>query len=441
MGIISFVNFPATPRVRWCKGREKRWFLPLLLLFFTSNSLATTTSELMRSRAQLAYTNQQYEQALEWLEQALQEDSEDRVARYYLGMVYAKLNDKERALSELTLVGEEAALGAAAIYARSEILIRLGRDDEALQLLNLLKRRHPESQYARRGDELAKGLKEVEGSYRNWEADLTLGAMHDSNVALYSTELPLPTTLSDRGDNRWQMGVDLKWQPLVNSAVPLTLGYKFFQSRHQELSDYDLRNHVVHAMWKKTGGQSEWGANYQYLQASLNNFEYMHGHSLTPYLMLLHEKGDRSLLKVQYRDEQYDYPNLQGYDGSRFHLSYRYFHLLSENRYLSVGVEGGSDQTDDSSLAAQRYGVNSAVQWNWGELQATFNMSYLLHHYPDALLERSDTVLKTGLRFSYPVARHAHLEASVSSIDNASDNSQYDYDRQVYGITLKWKLQ
>ena len=83
------------------------WFV--LLCLATGGTQASTESEILRTKAQLAYSNQQYSVALGWLEQALHKDSNDLRARYYRGLTYARLQEYERALDDLQQV---AAAGA-----------------------------------------------------------------------------------------------------------------------------------------------------------------------------------------------------------------------------------------------------------------------------------------------------------------------------------------
>ncbi len=396
--------------------------------------------EMQSELGYIAYRQGDYHEAEQQLRQGLQQQPEDRRSHFYLGRVLVKQGEHERALQQLQLAGDEGELGAAAIYHRAEILSELHRYAEARQLLKKIEGEHTQSSYAQRARTLDQRLALRGMLLKGLEAEFSAGLVHDSNVALYSNDLPLPTTLSERSDNRWQLGMDLKWKPSVASSLPLTLGYRLFQSRHHTLSDYDLRNHVLSVSWKQQKEDLEWGVAYQYLKASLNNYDYLNGHTLTPHLMLSHSDERLSFFKLQWRHEQYDYPDLAGYDGPRYQLSYRHFWLLGDKRYLSSGVEGGRDITEDNNLASQKYGINAAAQWDWQNMVSTFNLSYLHRTFPDIQAERTDKILKAGVRLRYPLGVHSQLEATINSIDNNSDLPQYDYDRMVYGMTLKWKL-
>lgn len=397
-------------------------------------------AELHHEMGYVAYRLGNYDEASQQLTQGLAENPQHRRSHYYLGRVLQKQGESELALQQLQLAGVTGEIGAAALYSRAEILASVDRTADARQLLQRVEEEHPQSSYAKKAYALDRTLAVSGILPQGLQVEISAGIVHDSNVALYSSDLPLPTTLSDRGDNRLQLGVDMKWQPSAGPSQPFTFGYRLFQSRHQNLQDYDLRNHTLSAAWKQQHDALEWGVTYQYQMASLNNYDYMRGHSFTPHLMVSHSVERLSLFKLQWRNEVYDYPNLQDYDGNRYNLSYRYFWLLSDKRYLSAGLEGERELTENDNYASRKEGVNAAAQWDWQGMVATLNLSYLMRDFPDAVLEREDRILKAGMRLRYPLGRQSQLEATLNHIDNTSNLEPYDYNRVVYGMTIKWNL-
>ena len=490
-------------------GGWKRCTLLSLLLFVTPPVFASTSAEILRTKAQLAYSSQQYREALSLLDTALQEDGSDLLSLYYRGLTHARLREYEQALADLEQVMragadypslsyelgmvafhkgdytravsalklalkaqpqrhqiayylsvsyhrlhdyaaalavlrqsavQGGAMGVASLYLQAESLYHLGRYDEAREILQQILSDHGQSPYAERARRLNEKLAVRRGILTELDAQLSVGVVHDSNVALYSDELPLPTSLSERADNRWQLGLQLKWTPPPSSSMPVALGYHLFQSRHQILTDYDLRSHALSADWKQELAQGEWGVGYRYVKASLDNYDYVDTHQLTPYLLLPHGEQRLSFAKFQWSSNRYSYPSMGGYDGNRFSLNYRYFWLQGDKRYLATGFDLGSERTEDDNLSSRRYGVNASAQWDWQKILASLNLQYLKREFPDALIERSDSVVKVGLRLRYHVGQHTEFETTVNYINNASTRSAYDYGRTVYGVNMKWKL-
>ena len=399
-----------------------------------------THRELHHELGYVAYRQGDHAEAVAQLRKGLAEEPGHNRSHYYLGRSLHRQGNYEAALAELKQVDDEGELGVAADYARADILATLHRYDEAREILRQILSDHGQSPYAARARRLNEKLAGRRGIFKELEAQLSVGMVHDSNVALYSDDLPLPTTLSDRGDNRWQLGLQLKWTPAPTSSMPFTLGYHLFQSRHQSLTDYDLRSHGLSADWQRDLAQGEWGVGYRYVKASLDNYDYVDSHLLTPYLMLPHGEQRLSFAKFQWSHNRYSYPAMGGYDGNRFNLNYRHFWLQGDKRYLAVGGDLGSEYTEDENLISSKYGVNASAQWDWQKILASLNLQYLKRDFPDALISRNDSVLKAGLRLRYQVTQRTEFETTVNYINNASSRSAYDYGRTVYGVTLKWKL-
>ena len=396
--------------------------------------------ELHHEVGYVAYRQGDYAAAVKQLRQGLNEEPGHNRSRYYIGRSLQRQGSYEAALAELKQVSDEGELGVAADYARADILATLHRYDEARDILQQILSDHGQSPYAERARRLNEKLAARRGIFTELEAQFSAGMVHDSNVALYSDDLPLPTTLSDRADSRWQLGLQLKWMPLPTSSIPVSLGYHLFQSRHQTLSDYDLRSHALRADWKKELAQGEWGMGYRYVKASLDNYDYVDSHQLTPYLMVPHGEQRLSFAKLEWSNNRYSYPSMGGYDGNRFNLNYRHFWLQGDKRYLAAGADLGSERTEDENLNSIKYGLNGSAQWDWQKILASLNLQYLKREFPDALIDRSDSVVKAGLRLRYPVTQRTEFETTVNYINNASSRSAYDYGRTVYGVTLKWKL-
>ncbi len=395
--------------------------------------------ELHHELGYAAYRQGKYEAAEVELRQGLEQNPDHDRSHYYLGRSLLHQERYEEALAQLQQVDDAGSLGAAAGYARADILATLHRFSEARDELKQLLEHHTDSAYADRARQLDERLAGRSGILKGMEVELTLGAVHDSNVALYSDDLPLPSTLSDRGDNRWQLGLDLKWSPSPVSAIPVSIGYQLFQSYHQELEDYDLRNHALSVEWQREIEQGEWGVGYQFVKASLSDYDYVESHVLSPFMLYQHGEERLSFIKFQWRSDTYAYPAMDGYDGSRYELNYRHLWLRGDERYFALGGVLGSDQSKDDTLASLKYGINGLAQWKWQKLQGDLSLEYMRRDFADSAADRRDTSIKLGARLRYPLLRRTELEASLMYLDNASNQAAFDYARQVYGLNVKWR--
>lgn len=400
--------------------------------------------ELMYEMGYVAYRQGNYDSAVTLLEHALSQEPQNDRSNYLLGLSQQQRKEYPKALAALERVSPGGELRDAADYARAEILVQLRRDDEARAILQRLMAKPDGGVIAQKAKSLYQRVEARSGILpQGVSVEMSAGMVHDSNVALYPNDQMAISAPAGGDDNRWQLGLDLRWNPIIGggSEAPLTVGYRLFKSYHQNLDSFDLLNHSLLADWHQKGKGLEWGVSYQYIDASLDGYDYVTTHLVTPNLMLLHGDKQVSFIKLQWRNDSYDYSGLEGYDGNRYELAYNYYWLMGGQRYLSAGLLALRNATDDEGLSHSGYGVNGAAEWDWQGMLARLALGYQRKDFPDAPGgERTDNVINLDLRLQYPLSKHLLVQVEGSRIDNRSDAAAYDYDRSLYGMTLKWKL-
>jgi tetratricopeptide (TPR) repeat protein len=415
---------------------------PLLMatLLAATSAHASTTSEMYRTRAVFPLAERDYPQALELLDQAVAADAQDAQARYYRGVVHSRLGAYAEAAADLEAA---AGLGFAhpdLSYELGYVYFRLQRFAEARKFLRQVLAAAPGTEHADRASALLARIASQARREREFSLELGAGFTHDSNVGLYADDIPLPFGVDQRGDNRWQLSLDGRWKPSSIEGAPLTLGYRFFQSLHQELDQFNLRHHALSADWRQQREALRWGVNYQYSQASLDGDAYVKTHQLLPSLMLDHGEKRASLIKFTWRRDSYEPFGLDAYDGNRYQADYRHYWLMSGNRYAYLGALLRREVTDEASLTFNARGLTAGMLTHWQKIRFAADLQYQRKAYPDALLSRDDDYYKADLSMSYPLAPDLQLDVSASRIRNRTDAVLFDYSRTLYGMNLRWQL-
>ncbi len=215
----------------------------LLSLFVSPSTFASTTAEMLCSRAQLELRAKQYERAIALLNEALADDWQycprDAKARYLRGVAYNRLGQGGEALPDL-LAAADAELNAPDLRRETGLAYYLvARDhlaaEESAEALEAARKAalydgELSEQIASLSAAARRGL---EGE-RPWSLELSLGLAYDDNLGLYPDNYPLPPGVDTQSDARLQFGLDAQRRWDV-SGRRWSLGYRLFQSRHQEL--------------------------------------------------------------------------------------------------------------------------------------------------------------------------------------------------------------
>lgn len=397
--------------------------------------------ELQQELGVAYYGKGDYSKAIKPLKQARNSGRNPAASGYYLAASYYQLKQYPDALRVLENTPRtDASLNEATDYLQAETLYRMKRSDEARRMLQRLLAGNPGPEYAEKAQSLLAKVEREPAREGRFQLELSAGFLRDSNVGLYPNDAVLPSTIDDRADNRWQLSVDGKWKPVLAEGTPLTLGYRFFQSLHQRLDQYNLRHHDVSVDWHKELKDFAWGVNYQYILASLDNERYVTTQQVMPNLMLHHGQQRLSLLKFTWRNDQYDYPGLDAYDGNRYEAQYRHYWTPADMRYQYLGALYRRENTEDTSLAFNGMGVEAGMLSSWQDIRFTADLRYLRKQYPDAPSSRDDDYYKLDLTMTYPLTHGIYMDVSASHIENQTDVPVFDYSRTLYGMTLRWKL-
>lgn len=397
--------------------------------------------ELHQELGMAYYGHGDYAKAVPALEQAMEAGTNRAASGYYLAASHYQLKQYPQALEVLEKTPrEDAALAAASDYLQAETLYRMKRSDEARKLLKRMLAGQPGPEYSAKANALLRKVEQQARREKTFQLELSAGFLRDSNVGLYADDIALPIGLDDRADNRWQLTLDGKWKPDFVEGAPLTLGYRFFQSLHQQLEQYDLRHHALSADWRQERETFAWGVNYQYIRASLDNVDYVVTHQLMPNAIIYHGQKRASVIKFAWRYDAYDYPGLGGYDGNRYQADYRHYWAPTDSRYHYVGALLRREDADDASLAFNAAGFEAGLLTSWQRIRLSADLQYQRKRYPDAPQSRDDDYYKVDLTMTYPLTSQILMDVNASRIENRTDATVFDYSRTLYGMTLRWQL-
>lgn len=172
------------------------------------------------------------------------------VAHFYHGLALRGCDAPEAA--ELALVRAarlEPALRADALLVRALVHLDHDREERAVALLIELLRFDPTGETALRARLLLRDQEIARGKDR-WRVDARAGFEWDDNVTLEPAESETPP--SGRRDFRGVWGAGISGQPWRTERAGLLIGYRYDQTHHAELNDFDVIQNAVFASLSTT---------------------------------------------------------------------------------------------------------------------------------------------------------------------------------------------
>jgi hypothetical protein len=303
------------------------------------------------------------------------------------------------------------------------------------------------------------------------EIEAVGGVEYDSNVILDSgTDLQGLT--GDQEDGRFTWSAALTARPLVRERWMLSAGYRYDQSAHLELHDYDTRGHTGFASARLDAAERViLRLDGRVAYAELDRDPYVWGGALRPNALLV--VGPRAgALRLFAEAEALDYDEvailsslerdgwswggglehaaaIPGWEGAWAALEAGYRRSETEGATDLLGFASAYDH--DRWRGLLRLGL--PLVWR---LHADLVFSWAHERYdhqnvvdflsgvagggsldPGSARRRRDGVAELWIRLVRPVTRFADAELSWRYFDRASNVSLYDYDRHIAGFAVR----
>ncbi len=409
-------------------------------------------------------------EAASWLEQALRDDPSSGAASLYLALAYKRLGRSAEAETALEAAGRsEPELGDEAALLQALMRLESGDEGGGERLLRRAIALDPEGDAARSARRILG--ERARPRPPRIEIEAVGGLEYDSNVTLDSGT-DLPGASPDRADARFTWGSTLTTRPLVGDRWMLTAGYRYDQSAHLELDEYDTLGHTGFL-----SAQLEVESNLilrldgRIGYAELDRDPYLLDGLLRPNLLVL--LGPRAgVLRFFAEGEMLDYDetvflssldrDASGWGGGLEHavaipgwetawaaLETAFQRLDTEARADPLGFQGAYDR--DTWRARLR--LSLPLRWRL-RTDLAYGLAHERYHHrnvidfltgvlgggsldPNSARRRRDWVHDLWIRLVQPVTRFADAELSWRYFDRASNVALYDYDRHVVGLAVR----
>ncbi len=409
--------------------------LGLLLLLTTGIAVASPADDFRKG--QQAFRSGQYQQALEWFQQARRAGLKNVAIHYNLGVTYYRLGRYHEAEQAFLATARYPEMAPLAWYNLGLVKRQQGDKKAAAEWFRKAREGSRDSKLRQLAAERLAELR------AHWQGFVSAGIGYDDNITLLSDVVNIP---SGRSDTFFELYASTRGILSGRRQDGILLRAGVFADRYASLGQYDYSEFNVGlyktrplAKWATEGGlrlsRSSYGGR-DYLQIL--------GLELRGHRNLTH--GTRLQVRLRLRDLQavdniYDYLSGSSYDlrvATRWRLDTdnvlrAYYQYQDNNRNDRV-----IDATNFRSVSPQRHRLRLA--WHHSitpAWQLRLAAEYRRSRYKTDNLEagtpirRKDDRLRGQLELRRKLDRQTALVFSYQYTDNGSSIARYDYQRKV----------
>ena len=270
-----------------------------------------------------------------------------------------------------------------------------------------------------------------------------VGGEYDNNIAVDASD-----NNSAQGDEalrfRARLGIDL----YEEGRDRLTARYSFFQSLHEELTDFDLQIHSFSLRGRTRLGKANLGTTYRYDNISLGGDKFQDVHSIRPDIGVLVAKRTYLTAYYEYRNQQFNNPLLQERDANRHTLSSRLFFLLGKKRNITAGYTIARHNANNNAFTYWGHRLDTSLKLPLGEsnLASVFRLRYYyrIRNY-DAITPsigeiREDRRHTARAILEVPITESLQGELEYRFTDAQSNLATVDYTSHTVRVSLGWRF-
>lgn len=406
---------------------------------------------------------QQFENAVPWLEQAQRAPALKVRASLFLGIAELRARHLLAAQQNFARVANDPEHGLTARYYSGVADYQLGNREAAEKAFTEVVAAQPDSAI---GQEAQRFLDLMRGGGQRWYTlSGALGINYDSNVilapAIGAGDAESILGVSQQSDGEIVLRAGVLAVPWKRPDAAVSIGYDFFQSYHFQLVEFDLQNHSVTAQVGGEKGLFRYGLLGRYDYSLLDTQSFLQAATASPWLTI--RTADIGHLALYYRMIWSDYKQVvfavrDSYDHA-FGAT-EFFELGTPELALSLGyqfnfevpdieqgfVNAGAFTVDQAeSFAYHGNEVNVGALWQlplevWGEGRFAYRYEYFAPEsalYTPSGTRRQDNEFILSLAFRRQIWDNITGVVAYLGNFNESNDPVFEYNRNVVSVGLE----
>lgn len=423
---------------------------------------------------------ERYDQAEGPLTQVLNERPQTEGVGYYVGLIRYRKKDYQGALKAFKAeTSKNPNIQQLVRFYSGLTLAILGLPEQAVAEVDAALKLQTGSALTGPAERIRDTLATARDAERRFHAEVRVGFLYDSNVAVLPQPSHDPTAESLRHKNTATPGelaalrLDYAW--LRRGPWESTVTYSFFQTYNNRLPSFNVQNHLVAGAlsYRAAIGSMPFqvGAQYSWDYLSLGAKDFLQRHTATLFGTLVENKGNLTTLLARFQDRDFFATPGQLRDEDRDAKNWmigatHVFRFAEDRHYIRVGYQFDYEDADgrNYTYAGNRFLAGGQYTLPWGSTRLKYDFDLHQRHYQHAntLLpavnpgtrEREDLEQNHVFRIEQVLAKNLGptsigcaptapcpltLAAEYQRTIADSNLAVFAFNRNVWSLTLSWQ--
>ena len=423
---------------------------------------------------------ERYDQAESPLTQVFNERPQTEGIGYYVGLIRYRKKDYQGALKAFRAeTSKNPNIQQLVKFYSGLTLAILGLPEQAVAEVDAALRLQTGSALTGPAERIRDSLASARDAERRFHADVRVGFLYDSNVAVVPQPSHDPTAESIRRRKHATTGeiaaLRLEYAWLRTGPWESTVTYSFFQTYNNRLPDFNVQNHLVAGAltYRAAVGAMPFqvGTQYSWDYLSLGNDDFLQRHTATVFGTLVENQGNLTTVLARFQNKDFYASPGQLEDEDRDARNWmvgltHVFRFAQDKHYIRVGYQFDYENADGRNFtyAGNRFLAGGQYTLPWGSTRLKYDFDLHQRHYlhANSLLpvvnpgtrEREDSEQNHVVRVEQVLAANLG-PASIGCASNApcpltlaaefqrtvadSNLAVYSYNRNVWSLTLSWQ--
>jgi tetratricopeptide (TPR) repeat protein len=423
---------------------------------------------------------ERYDQAEGPLTQVFNERPQTEGIGYYVGLIRYRKKDYQGALKAFRAeTSKNPNIQQLVRFYSGLTLAILGLPEQAVAEVDAALKLQTGSALTGPAERIRDSLASARDAERRFHADVRVGFLYDSNVAVVPQPSHDPTAESIRRRKTATTGeiaaLRLEYAWLRTGPWESSVTYSFFQTYNNRLPSFNVQNHLVAGAlsYRAAIGSMPFqvGTQYSWDYLSLGNQDFLQRHTATVFGTLVENQGNLTTVLARFQNKDFYASPGQLEDEDRDARNWmvgltHVFRFAQDKHYIRVGYQFDYENADGRNFtyAGNRFLTGGQYTLPWGTTRLKYDFDLHQRHYLHAntLLpvvnpgtrEREDFEQNHVVRVEQVLAANLG-PASIGCASNApcpltlaaeyqrtvadSNLAVYSYNRNVWSLTLSWQ--
>lgn len=270
---------------------------------------------------------------------------------------------------------------------------------------------------------------------------VAVGGEYSSNITVDAQDLS-----TNEGDIAAVIEANLGYKPVDDGVTSLEIGYDFYQSLYEDLSDFDLQIHGLSLSGATKWAEVDVSGAYRFNHIRLGGDKFLNIHSLRPTLGL--SVGERGYVSAAYEYQRRNYADIEPRDADQHNFGLTGYYFFAPKSHLSAGYKLARETADGPEFSYWGHVVDVGVKapLRLGNIEPVLRASYRYWHRnysnitPSIGAERLDKRHTFRVGLEIPVYERFNVKPQYQYTDANSNLPSVDYNEHIVSLMLGWTL-